>query len=128
MRVVSFIIREKDIVPELLCIEHPLQGLVLPHGPVLEGEDPRRAGLRIATRYSKLQTYSSIEKIQEEDGGALQFFKIVRNEPPGALGYWRHWLGDVEVKVRWMQLDGRVPLSEEPAKWLARHEALLLNL
>lgn len=128
MRVVSFIVREKNIIPELLCIEHPLKGLILPHGTVEEGEDPRRAGLRVATRYSKLQTYSSIEKIVEGNEGDVQFFKIMRNEPPGALGYWRHWLGDVEVKVRWMQLDGRLPLAEESAKWLAGHEALLLNL
>lgn len=128
MRVVNFIVREKNILPELLCVEHPLKGLILPHGPVEDGEDPRRAALRVATRYSKLQTYSSIEKIAAEEGGDLQFFKIIRNEPPGALGYWRHWLGDVEVKVRWMQLDGRLPLSEEAAKWLAGHEALLLDL
>lgn len=128
MRVVSFIVREKGIIPELLCMEHPLEGLILPHGSARDGEDPRRASLRVATRYSKLQTYSTVEKIADEEDGDLQFFKIVRNEPPGALGYWRHWLGDEEVKVRWMQLDGRLPLAEEPAKWLARHEALLLNL
>jgi hypothetical protein len=127
MRVVSFIVRYKGVIPELLCMEHALEGLVIPEGEVLDGEEPRRAGLRIASRFSDLGNFSSIAQIASENDGDLRFFKIVRNEPPGALGYWRHRLGGEIVKVRWLSMDGRIPLSPEPGKWLARHETLLLN-
>lgn len=127
MRVVSFIVRYKGIIPELLCMEHASNGLVIPEGPVLDGEEPRRAGLRIASQFSNLGNFSSIEEIARENDGDLRFFKIVRNEPPGALGYWRHRSRNEIAKVRWMAMDGRVPLSQEPRKWLARHETLLLN-
>ena len=127
MRVVSFIVRDKGFIPELLCMEHELEGLILPEGPVLDGEDPRRAGLRIASQFSDLGNFSSIAEIASEKDGDLRFFKLMRNEPPGALGYWRHRLRGEIVKVRWMPMDGRVPLSQEPGKWLARHETLLLN-
>lgn len=126
-RVVSFIIRKKNIIPELLCIEHPHEGLILPEGVVHEDEDPRRAALRIATRHTDLGNFSSIAEVTGSGDMDRRFYKLIRNEPPGALGYWRHVLSGVMVRVRWMHLDGDIPLDREPAAWLAEYEPQLLE-
>ncbi len=125
-RVVSFIVREKDIFPELLCIEHPQEGLMIPEGGVREGEEPRRAALRIASRLTDLGNFSSIAEITQPGDANRKFFKLVRNEPPGAPGYWRHVQGGLVVRVRWMRLDGHILLSGEAGTWLAEYERLLL--
>lgn len=128
VRVVSFVMREKDVFPELLCIEHPRKGLILPEGPAREGEEPRRAALRVASRQTDLGNFSSIVEITRSNAKEGQrFFKLRRNEPPGALGYWRHRIEGVDVRVRWMMLDGRVPLAGDARDWLASHEELLFN-
>lgn len=126
-RVVSFIVREKDIFPELLVVEHPLHGFMLPEGKVEAGENARRAALRVASRHSDLGNFSSIEEITRTESSTHRFYKVWRNEPPGALGYWRHSLLGVKVRVKWMRLDGHIRLGGEAQTWLAEYEHRLLE-